>query len=67
MRLTDAEIARREQDEDAVVEAVEHVELPVRGHVVDAGVRARVRGEDDALVDADREAIGHGGGLLGRM
>ena len=52
--------AGRLQHEDAVVAGVQHVELAVRPDVVDAGVGAGVGQEDEAGVEAHREAVGHG-------
>lgn len=57
------EIARRIQHEDPVRRGPEHVLLAVRADVVDTGVGAGVGEEDEAVVEAEREAVGHWGSL----
>ena len=48
-------------DEDPVRGRLEHVQLAVGADVVDAGVGAGVGEEDESLVEAHGEAVGHSG------
>ena len=62
--LGGGQVARRLQHEDPVGVGLEEVHLAVRADVVDPGVGAGVAQEDESLVEADGQAVGHGG-LLG--
>ena len=53
-RLRSGEVAGAQQHDDAVAAALEHRHLAELGDVVHAGVRARVRREDDATRRASR-------------
>ena len=53
------------QHEQTVVAGAQHVQLAVGADVVDAGVGAGVGEEDEAFVEAEGHAVGHGG-CLGR-
>ena len=61
--LRRGQVAGRLEHEDAVGRGAQHVQLAVGADVVDAGVGAGVGEEHEALVEAHREAVGHGGGL----
>ena len=54
------QVAGRLEHEDPVGRGPEHVQLAVGADVVDAGVGAGVGEEDEALVEAQGEAVGHG-------
>src|SRR6185369_6526857 len=53
------QVAGAEQDDDAVALALVHRHLAELGEIVDAGVGARIRGENNALVEQYTDAIGH--------
>ena len=54
------QVAGRLQHEQAVGRRPQHVQLAVGADVVDAGVGARVRQEQQPLVESQGKAIGHG-------
>src|SRR5262249_32520140 len=58
--LRNRQIARRQQDQAAIVRALEHLELGECGDAIDSGAGARVRGKQDPGVEANGYAVGHG-------
>ena len=55
--LGGGQVAGRLDEERAVLGRLEHEQLPVGADVVDAGVGAGVRQQDEALVEGNRGAI----------
>jgi hypothetical protein len=63
-RLRSRKVSGAEQDEHAIARSLEDRHLGERGEVVDRGMGARVRREDDSVVEKNADTISHADSLV---
>src|SRR6202034_4182868 len=63
-RLRPGQISRAQQNDDAVTATLEYGHLAELGEVIHPGMRARVRGENHALVEHYAYAVSHATSFL---